>query len=109
MKPRLNSLASLKRFLSTKPTLGLVTYKVRGEPANHKFLGIPRQVVHAGSKDFALGNPDNAATWSYMSWPKAHELTTIEAYDGEGVHAPLFTNAFKIETGCLSLTYKIHH
>ncbi len=88
----LSSLASLKKYLATKPLLTLVDCRPANPALDHperprnKMLNVERRVVEVTSRHFALavagGDP------SYLSWPKAKEITFVsndpDSYDTTG-------------------------
>jgi hypothetical protein len=92
----LSSLAGLKRFLATGPTLTLVTFQRSGVDVPNANLGVARRVVEANTVGFALAVMDGGPA-SYLNWPKAAELTFI-GDRGDVV-------GFRIDLGTLRMTY----
>lgn len=80
----MKTLADAKRRLTVGTAVVLDKYEVRGVPAPHKYLNVPRYVVVAQTNSFALGpTPDTPrAEASWADWPKAAEFRADE--DGEG-------------------------
>ena len=95
MKP-IKTLVAFKEFIATKPTLCLISYKINGNEAPHKFRGVRRKISVCNTTGFALATDDGPG--SYIVWPRMKELSIIDNEDGR---------YFTISGEVITLTYKV--
>jgi len=96
----MKTIADLKRCFAARPKVVLDRFECSGAPAQHKYLNVPRYVVHTQSNGYAFHTDPQAprAEWSWGDWPTARE--TVFDEDGNG-----FT--FTSENGRVILHYRI--
>lgn len=89
-------ITDFKKFIATKPTLELVSYKINDNESPHPYRNVIRGVVTCNSVGFSL--VDSNGKESFTNWPKASELTVF--YDTK--NAMIFYKKF----GHIALGYK---
>lgn len=96
----MKTVADLKRCFAARPAVVLDRFECSGAPAQHKYLNVPRYIVHVQSNSYAFATDPQAprSEWCWGDWPKASEFTADA--DGNG-----FT--FNSENGRVILHYRI--